>query len=283
MPAHAYTSARRKRATSFFLGALLLGAAGLHPGEAHAVAITQTLSAGPSNLVSVNTGAGSIVGVINFTDSVTDSNVNQGPVLGFNGFDSSLGTLDLVTWGFSGFHRVRGRASTTCVAVIIVLPIGFCEATSTTTAGHTLFADIVDSAPGGIELQSAINNFQVTATGGGIIPCLIFGDCETIQNRTRNFNTSVVRSGSALSAYIDVPTIDVALGSILTVRNEVACVISIATLSECFAEGEGIVTSSLSVSLTYDFTPASTAIPLPATVWLLAVALAGLGAIGLRR
>ena len=287
MPAHARTSARSKRAKSLVIAAILLGGAALHPEAAHAVAITQTLFAGPANSVTVNTGASSIVGVVNFSDTESDSNVNRGSFLSFDGFDSSLGTLDLVTWGFSGSQLVRGRASTTCAAFLIGIPgiPGICTTSATTTTDHTLFADVMDGVPG-IELQSVVNNFQATASGSGILVCLIFNDCTTTRTTARNFDFEVVRSGGVLSpltAYVDVPTVEVEVGSILTVRNVVNCTLSFALLSECFGEGEGSATSSFSVSLTYDFTPKSAAVPLPASVWIMAVGIAGLGATSLRR
>ena len=282
MPAHACTSARRKRATSLVIGALLLGGAGLHPDDAHAVAITQTLFANPADSITVNTGGGAIIGVLNFSDTETRSNVRRGNFLRFDGFDSSLGTLDLVTWGFSGVNRVVGRANTACINVIGI----FCSTESTTTTGYTLFADIVDGVPGGFEFQSAINNFRVTTTGGGILGCITFVDCENIQSTNRAFGSTVVRAGGALSAYIDAPGIDLEVGSILTVRNLVECSLAIAVLTQCFGEGQGSASSQLTVMLTYEFTPAPpAAIPLPGSVWMLAVGLAGIGAgsLGQRR
>jgi hypothetical protein len=260
------------------IGALLLGGTNLPFNNAHAVAITQTLSTSPTDSVTVNTGGGALIGFINFTDTETDSNVSRGRFLGFDGFDSNLGTLDLVTWDFSGFNRVVGRASSTCVNFLGV----FCSTESTTTTDYTLFADILDGVPVDFDFLSAINNFRVTIAGSGIIGCITFADCTNVQSTTRNIDTTVVRSGGALSAYVDVPAIQVEVGGILSVRNRVDCSLAIAVLTECFGEGQGSASPRLSVMLTYDFTPASMAVPLPASVWLLVVGLGGLGATSLR-
>lgn len=267
------------------VGALLLcvAATTLPSGDARALVINQTLFASPGGSATLNTGGGAFVIFANFSDSDTSTSVSRGNFLGFNGFDSSLGTLNQVTWNFSGFHRVVSSASTACVTVLGL----FCQTSSTTTTGYSVFGEILDGVPSTFEFQSAVNNVRVTTVAGSILGCLTLSDCDNSTSTTRTFNETVIRTGSDLLGYTDVPLVQLEVGRILTVRNDVACTIAIALAAQCFAEGQGSASSQVTVTLTYDFTappppppPQPSPVPTPATSLMLLAGLAGLGGLG---
>lgn len=235
--------------------------------------VTQIQDISLRNDVFIQTTAGAVFGVPIAEERKTVTQVKS-TGLNFRPFDPTLGTLDQVIWRTLGQVESEVSSGSACFQVFGVA----CQSQSFTQTLARVDFFIDDTATDGTSLLASSAS-RAEANGTGVVGCFILGNCGAQDSGVTEIDRTIVRTDpSVLASYLGDR---VATGLRLTgdTTSGSRCRFNIGLLSQCEGRGRADYSTSLRLSLEYQYTPA-TVVSAPSTIWLLGIALlvVGLGA-----